>query len=224
MKNRYSGVLGIIGVVAAGGLFAVLRNFAPRLSTVLLVIGGILLVGLLVLIGVIVFFAFYKPKNKKAADAAREEATQVWAKGRAHLMELRRRTMLVKNQEIRKRNEEICAVADKILHALKEQTDDIPRVRKFFNYYLPTLGSILTKYVRVEESGVPNEPLAESTIECLKNIKQAMEKQYENLFEDDILDLSVEMEVLTQTCKRDGLLSDDNFEAQKDESNITLML
>ena len=43
----------------------------------------------------------------------------------------------------------------------------------------------------------------------------AMEKQYNNLFEIDILDLTVEMEVLTQICKRDGLLTDADFESEK---------
>ena len=43
----------------------------------------------------------------------------------------------------------------------------------------------------------------------------AMEKQYNNLFENDILDLTVEMEVLTQICKRDGLLTDADFESEK---------
>jgi hypothetical protein len=40
-------------------------------------------------------------------------------------------------------------------------------------------------------------------------MESAMEKQYLNLFEDDKLDLSVEMAVMTQICKRDGLLADD---------------
>ena len=39
-----------------------------------------------------------------------------------------------------------------------------------------------------------------------------MEKQYNNLFEDDILDLTVEMKILTQMCKKDGLLTEADFE------------
>ena len=57
--------------------------------------------------------------------------------------------------------------------------------------------------------------VTENTIDCLKNIKAAMEKQYNNLFESDILDLTVEMEVLTQICKRDGLLTDEDFQLEK---------
>ena len=41
---------------------------------------------------------------------------------------------------------------------------------------------------------------------------KAMEKQYNGLFDDDKLDLSVDMEALTLACKRDGLLEDENGE------------
>ena len=69
----------------------------------------------------------------------------------------------------------------------------------------------MVKYKELESSGVPTMEVTENTIDCLKNIKAAMEKQYNNLFESDILDLTVEMEVLTQICKRDGLLTDEDF-------------
>ena len=88
-------------------------------------------------------------------------------------------------------------------------------MRPFFNYYLPTLEKILIKYKEIESSGVPTEEITQSTITCLEDIKMAMEKQYNNLFENDILDLTVEMEVLTQICKRDGLLTDADFESEK---------
>jgi len=36
-----------------------------------------------------------------------------------------------------------------------------------------------------------------------------MEKQYSSLFDDDKLDLTVDMEALTLACKRDGLLDEE---------------
>jgi hypothetical protein len=117
--------------------------------------------------------------------------------------------MKIKHPEIRKVSESICSIIDKILRTLKEQPGDVPRVGRFFYYYLPTLQSILTKYTRLESTDIPAEDTAEKTLSCLKDMESAMEKQYLNLFEDDKLDLSVEMAVMTQICKRDGLLADD---------------
>ena len=117
--------------------------------------------------------------------------------------------MKIKHQEIRKVSESICSTIDKILRTLKEQPEDVPGVGRFFHYYLPTLQSILTKYTRLEANGIPAEDTTEKTLSCLKDMVSAMEKQHLNLFENDQLDLSVEMAVMTQICKRDGLLADD---------------
>jgi len=223
MDDRSSGVLGVLGLVGVVILFFFLRRAFPSLATVLLVIGGIVVALIVILVAVVIYFAFRKPKGKDGAPGA-ADVTAVLSKGRSNLMELRRMGMRVKNQQVRKLNEEICGTADKILRTLKEQPEDIPRVRQFFNYYLPTLGNILLKYVRLEESGVPAANMTESTISCLGDIKTAMGKQYTNLFDNDMLDLSVEMEALTLACKRDGLLEDENFQLQDGDRNITLTL
>ena len=126
-------------------------------------------------------------------------------------MGLRRMSMEVKNAHVRTLSTEICGSIEKIFRTLKERPEQFDSLRQFFNYYLPTLEKILVKFREIEASGVPTEEVTGNTIECMENIKMAMEKQYRNLFENDILDLTVEMEVLTQICKRDGLLTDADF-------------
>lgn len=220
----YSGVLGVLGLIGAGILYFILRRVFPSMANALLVAGGILLAVIVLVVAVALYFAFKKPKDDKTGSPKAADVTAVLSKGRSNLMELRRLGMRVKNQSIRKRNEEICAAADKILRTLKEQPEDIPRVRQFFNYYLPTLGSILLKYVRLEEGGILEASMTENTLSCLDDIKTAMEKQYTSLFDNDALDLSVEMEALTLACKRDGLLEDESFRIQDGGRNITLTL
>ena len=43
---------------------------------------------------------------------------------------------------------------------------------------------------------------------CLGNIKTAMDKQHENLFSDDVMDITAEMEVMNMILKGEGLLED----------------
>ena len=173
------------------------------------------------LVALVIFFAFRKP-NAKNNDTAPGEETDVLTKGRSKLLELRQLNMRLKNRQIRSHSEEICSIVDKIIRALREQPEDIPRARQFFNYYLPTLGEILRKYRILEESGVPASDATENVASCLEVIRAAMEKQYENLFDDDKLDLTVEIEVLKQMGLRDGLLTDDDFRAEGGEQGITL--
>jgi len=223
MDNKYSGILGFFGLIAAVVLYFILRKVFPSLATAMLVVGGAMIALVIILVVVVLYFALRKPKGKDGS-AAENDVTAVLAKGRTNLTELRRMGIRIKNLKVRKLNEEICVIIDKILRALKEQPDDIPRVRQFLNYYLPTMGEILLKYVRLEESGVPAETVTEKTILWLGDIKTAMEKQYTNLFSDDILDLTVEMETLTLACKRDGLLIGESVTLQDGDRSITLTL
>ncbi|MDD6643791.1 MAG: 5-bromo-4-chloroindolyl phosphate hydrolysis family protein [Faecousia sp.] len=222
MKNRktsgFSGILFLIGAVA---FFLFLRHFFPALSTVFLVIAGIALLLVILLVVLVIVFSRQKPEEKERTKAS-ADVNAILVKGRSNLMELRRLEMRVKDRRVRTLSEEICRSIDRILRTLKEQPEDIPAVRQFFNYYLPTLGSILLKYVRLEESGVPTAEITENTVSCLNDIRTAMEKQYANLFEDDMLDLSVEMEALTTACKRDGLLDDEGFKENGMKVNLTL--
>ncbi len=207
MNNR-SGGIGILGLAGLVAVFLILRKFVPALAKLFLILGGVAAIGVVALVVLVLFFAFRKPK-KTPEQQKSEVAASTLQKGRTQLMDIRRLAMKIKHPEIRKVSESICSIIDKILRTLKEQPGDVPRVGRFFYYYLPTLQSILTKYTRLESTGIPAEDTAEKTLSCLKDMESAMEKQYLNLFEDDKLDLSVEMAVMTQICKRDGLLADD---------------
>ena len=93
---------------------------------------------------------------------------------------------------------------------------------KIFRRPLPTLGSILTRFVRMEQSGVPIEETTRLTLECLADIRRAMDKQYAGLIEGDAFDLSVEMEALKLACQRDGILEEASV--GKDDQNGALTL
>lgn len=144
-----------------------------------------------------------------------EKQKAVFSQSRSDLMELRRLIMEIKDTEVKNLSREICEIADRILKTWKEQAEDPSAIRQFLNYYMPTFRSVLSKYRKMEAGGVLDPELAVPVMECLGNIKSAMDKQYQNLFEDDKLDLTVEMEALTLVCKRDGLLdadAEENFE------------
>lgn len=133
-------------------------------------------------------------------------------RGRSHLMQARRKVMELKNPGIRAEAEEIVRTADKIFGVLKEKPEHIWKARGFFHYYLPTFENILAKYARLEQSQMLEPEVERHTLEGLGTMRTALERQYTNLFEEDVLDLTVEMEVLTQKCRQDGLLTEDNTE------------
>ena len=239
---KKSGCLSTVAVIALVILFI---KIAPMLFT-LIKIGMILsIVGIVALVVLVIYFSLRKdekkqnteneqsqpeepqeePQNEGSTPPITEEQNEILRNGRAHLTEIRRRMTHIANIPIRTVSGKICDEADKILKTLRQKPVLIVRVRQFLNYYLPTLCSILEKYIRLEQGGVAADDVSENTLEHLIDIKHAMERQYEALFDDDKLDLTVEMEALKIACLRDGLLTEADFEPKTENDtkpNLTL--
>ena len=163
-------------------------------------------------------------KNKKDDAVLDTDQSEALKNARERLMELRRQVMGIKDTKIHAKANDICGVIDKILTTLKQKPDRIANVHQFINYYLPTLGEILSKYKHIEESGIDQGDIKEKLYSYLVDIKQAMDKQYEGLFADDMFDMTVDMEAMKMAVKRDGLISDVNLEVQSGEQKINLTL
>jgi len=207
-QNQSSGLWGLLGLIGCTVLYFVTRRFFPALSTVLLWVFGIVAALIVVLVAVVVFAAFHKPKKTPEQERSEVQET-VLKKARASLMELRTSAMRVKQQQVRDSAGNICVILDQILKELKNQPEDIAKARSFLNHSLPMLSGILRKYIRLEQSGVPNEDVTAKTISCLQDLKTAAQKQYQNLFDDDVVDITTDMEVLTQLCRQNGLLEEE---------------
>lgn len=210
MKQTWSGLSGLLILFGGMILLMLMKSVIPSIANfvIYIFIGAAILIALLVI--AVLYFAFRKPGKPDEKNTA-DEHQALLNSGKKNLMGLRRMSMEIKNKTIRTLTAEICGTVDQILQTLKERQDRIASMNQFFNYYLPTMEKILTKYQKLESGGAATEQITESTITCLEDIREAMKKQYSNLFEHDILDLTVEMEVLTHICKRDGLLDAEDF-------------
>lgn len=208
MEQNQSGIWGFLGLIGCVVLYAVLRRFFPAWSTALLWVFGITALLIVALVAVVLFFAFHKPK--KTPEQERSEAQETILKNaRASFMELRTATMRVRNRHVRAGAEEICVALEQILSEVKADLEKLPKARSFLQHSLPILSGILRKYIRLEGSGVPNDAVTEQTLLCLRDLNTAARKQYNQLFENDVVDITAEMEVLVQLCRQNGLLEEE---------------
>ncbi len=220
-NDNLSGIGGLLGIIILIALFFGAGKLFPALGTLLLIGGGIFLALIILIVVLIIVFTKKSGKEQKKG-AISDEQNAILKKGRQNLLEMKKHNMSIRNQQIRSASGDICRSVDEIFRELKEQPEDIPNLRQFFNYYLPTCEKILSKYAMLEKKGIPSADITESTIACLADIREVVDKQYQNLFEDDLLDLSVEMEALRVSCKRDGLLSEEDFKVDKNNISLTL--
>lgn len=217
MDEKSTGAVGILAIAVCIGVLIAAKMFFPSLFTVLLWIIGIIIALILVLIGAVIYFAFRKPKPGEE-ETAKSKANRIISDGRNKVMSIRRNVMSIKNTAVKNSGIKVCSGADKILGVLRQKTELVQKNRQFFTYYLPTFGSIIEKYERIERNEVASEDMVQKVLEHLDDMKIAFEKQYKSLFSGDMLDLTVEIEAMTIACKRDGLLSEEDFEKDKDNS------
>lgn len=111
----------------------------------------------------------------------------------------------VRDSQLRKASREALAKAERVISTLKKQPQEIRRSTQFFNYYLPTLLEVLTKYTALEEGNLVTEEILEATKGHIADMSRAFDLQYENMFKDEALDLTVEIEAMQKALKRDGL-------------------
>ena len=205
MKKNNGSVFGWL--IPVGVIIALIAIFGKLPS--LAVTGGIVMGALLILVAAIMFISL-KTSNEeakqKAADMNMDPAdAAILSQARKELTGLRVLNARIREPEIRNASNEICGIMEKVLAALKAEPSRIGEAQMFLQYYLPTQKNILTKYHQIAESGVAHDELKEKVMAHLADIKTATEKLLANVYENDMMDISAEMELMNMSIKEDGL-------------------
>ena len=101
-------------------------------------------------------------------------------------------------------------ITGKIFAYQKQNPNRAGQLRSFLSYYLPTTLKILKAYARMEEQGVEGENIrsAKERIEgMMDKVVEGFEKQLDQLFQGDALDITADVEVLERMLAKDGLSS-----------------
>lgn len=110
-------------------------------------------------------------------------------------------------------------LSGRIFAQVEQHPEKLPQIRKFMSYYLPTTLKLLNAYDRMGQQGVAGENIT-STMHKVEDIMAAIitafEKQLDNLFSAEALDLSTDMVVLENMMAREGLSEDPLHRAVQD--------
>ena len=168
---------------------------------------------------------------KAAAEAKKQAAKKSYGpeidpiieEGNRALSEMGRLYMSIKDPEIRKKINEIMRITDKIAQDAIDDPKDIPQIKKFMNYYLPTTIKLLNAYDRMSSLGIEGENLDKS----MKNINEmldaaivAYKKRLDSLFANQALDIETDIEVMNTMLAREGLSGGSDFDVDAQEEKI----
>ena len=191
---------------------------------------------LLLTLGLAGFSAYLVGKHagKKECEAAQAEEKQpepvktpapqksygpeidpILQEGNRALSEMGRIYMSVQDVEVRKKINELMRITDKITQDAIHDPSDIPQIKKFMNYYLPTTIKLLNAYDRMSAQGIEGENLDKSMKSINEMLDQAIEaykKRLDSLFENQALDIETDIEVMNQMLAREGLTGGKDFE------------
>ena len=140
-----------------------------------------------------------KHAEKRAGDADRENAL---------LAEIRAVNDLVKNEKLSAQIDQIGVLTAKILDYEKSHPQAAPQLHSFLSYYLPTTLKILRAYGQLEAQEVSggNITAAMTRIEnMMDKVVEGFEKQLDQLFLGETMDITTDVEVLERMLAKDGL-------------------
>ncbi|MCR5576755.1 MAG: 5-bromo-4-chloroindolyl phosphate hydrolysis family protein [Oscillospiraceae bacterium] len=143
------------------------------------------------------------------------EIDPIIAEGNRALSEMGRLYMSIRDTEVRQKINEIMRITDKITQDAIADPSDIPQIKKFMNYYLPTTIKLLNAYDRMSSQGIEGENLDRSMKSINEMLDQAIvayKKRLDSLFENQALDIETDIEVMNTMLAREGLSGTKDFE------------
>jgi len=95
----------------------------------------------------------------------------------------------------------------------------VEQLSDFFDYYMPTTIKILNSYRRIEKQDLTGGNAMETkkrVEESLPFIRKAFEKELDNLFSDEMLDITTDIDVIEAMLSKDGLMEKNSINDYKD--------
>lgn len=161
---------------------------------------------------------------KKAAPVKKSygpEIDPIIEEGNKALSEMGRLYMSIKDEEVKGKINEIMRITDKIIQDAIDDPSDIPQIKKFMSYYLPTTIKLLNAYDRMSAQGIEGENLGKSMKsinEMLDSAIEAYKKRLDSLFANQALDIETDIEVMNTMLAREGLSGGKDFEVMQGET------
>lgn len=164
------------------------------------------------------------PKAEPAKKSYGAEVDAVLAEGNKALAEMGRLYASIKDTNVRIKINEIMRITDKITQDAIDDPSDIPQIKKFLNYYLPTTIKLLNAYDRMSAQGIEGENLDKSMKnidEMLDTVIEAYKKRLDSLFANQALDIETDIEVMNSMLAREGLSGNKDFDITPESQQAT---
>lgn len=138
-------------------------------------------------------------------DAERDE---LLADGRLAVSELHAIGAKITDRAVAKKVDTIADLTEKLYEDVRKDPSDFRPVRRFTDYYRPTTEKLLRRYTELQDSEIASENIngAKTRIEdMLDSIIIAYRKELNSLYENDLVDITADIQVMEKKMAAEGL-------------------
>lgn len=150
--------------------------------------------------------------RKVMKETGQPEADAVLERGREMIRQIRAENDLIPDEVLSGKLEMLENSCADIFRAVYEKPAKVSQIRKFMDYYLPTTLKLVKSYRVLGEKGVSAQKVTDTRARissALDVVLAACQKTLDNLYNEDVLDVTTDIDVLEQMLKRDGLTETD---------------
>lgn len=190
----------LAALVLGAATFGVARTLALHGFVPSLVFGAAALAGT-----VLAYGSELLPSRAELRTADEVDAARLVAEAREKLQRLSRARYQIQGApEMAQRLDGVRAWIEKILKRIEEDPRDLRRARKFLVVYLDGAGEVAEKYVAYQQKGEA-AAFAPRFAALLEEMERVSAEQHEKLLHNDTLDLDVQIQVLSDRLKKEGV-------------------
>lgn len=152
-----------------------------------------------------------EPVKKKSDNP---ELDLVLTQGRNYIGKIQALNDDIPDFKVSARIKQIEVLAEKIFDYVEVHPDDLRQTRQMLSYYLPTTVKLLERYVELQKQGLRVGNIDESMTkveELLDKLAVAFQKQLDDMFADDLVDITADIKVMEQMIESEGLTYTKDF-------------
>ena len=209
-KKKWKSLVG--SLIAAGAVFALYSSLFKLNQVSDFLIGG----GLAVLAGWLAYQMGMGLDTSKKAPVQKaipvtgiESVDQLVRHGQEMIAQIRDENSQIPDPVLSKKIDELEAISNQIFLTVTDKPEKAPQIRRFMDYYLPTVLKMLTNYRKLGErevTGENAEKTKKSVEDAMDIVLEAFTKQHDQLYQRDMLDVTTDISVLETLMKQDGLI------------------
>ncbi|MDL2300354.1 5-bromo-4-chloroindolyl phosphate hydrolysis family protein [Clostridiaceae bacterium OttesenSCG-928-D20] len=154
------------------------------------------------------------PKIEEPKKSYGAEIDAIIKEGETAQKEMGRLYRSIQDPSIRAKISELMRISDLIVDDAVHDPSDVPQIKRFLSYYLPTTIKLLNVYDRMGSQGIDGENIAGSMSridDMLDKAIEAYKKQLDSLFADQALDIETDIQVMNSMMAREGIAPSKDF-------------